>query len=121
MTKQFMPMKKNRPRTLQRVLQLSLPLVMFGAVAQAITVYNPINAQNVPDLVNNMVRAILGIVGAVTLFMFVYGGLMWMTSGGASSRIERGRNTLIWATIGLLVIFSSYAILNFIFGAISGR
>ncbi|MEK7584471.1 MAG: hypothetical protein AAB490_04445 [Patescibacteria group bacterium] len=117
-------MKKNNVRIIFGILGLSVFLIMYGAAAQAgpgpITVYNPITAKNVPDLVNNMVRAILGIVGAVTLFMFVYGGLMWMTSGGASNRIERGRNTLVWATIGLLVIFSSYAILNFIFGALSG-
>ena len=104
-----------------RALQLSVPLIMYGGFAQAVIVYNPIKAENVPDLVNTIVRGVLGVVGAITLFMFVYGGLMWMTSGGVSSRIERGRNTLVWATIGLLVIFSSYAILHFIFGAISGR
>ena len=116
-----MPMKKNNSRTMLRALQLSVPLIMYGGFAQAVIVYNPIKAENVPDLVNTIVRGVLGVVGAITLFMFVYGGLMWMPWGGLSSRIERGRNPLVWATIGLLVIFSSYAILHFIFGAISGR
>jgi len=85
-----------------------------------VKVYNPIEAESVPQLVNSIVKQILGIVGALALFMFVYGGVLWMTSGGNSSRLEKGRETLIWATIGLVIIFSSYAILNFIFASLTG-
>ena len=70
---------------------------------------------------NNIIRAILGIVGALALFMFIYGGMIWMTSGGNTSRIEKGKETLIWATIGLFIIFASYAILSFIFQALAGQ
>lgn len=85
------------------------------------SLYNPINATSVPELVNSIVKAILGMVGALALFMFVYGGMLWMTSLGNSQRIEKGKETLIWATIGLFIIFASYAILSFIFTALSGK
>jgi hypothetical protein len=88
--------------------------------AQTVNVVNPIQATSVPLLVNSVIRTILGVVGALALFMFVYGGVLWMTSGGNSTRIEKGKDTLIWATIGLFIIFASYAILNFILTALSG-
>ncbi len=86
-----------------------------------IPLQNPINATSVPELVNSIVKAILGMVGALALFMFVYGGMLWMTSAGNAQRIEKGKETLIWATIGLVIIFASYAILSFIFTALSGK
>ncbi|MBI4090880.1 MAG: hypothetical protein HY422_02550 [Candidatus Komeilibacteria bacterium] len=94
--------------------------ISFPVVAQVVDVVNPIEATSVPGLVNNAVKTILGIVGALALFMFVYGGMLWMTSGGNSGRIEKGKDTLIWATIGLFIIFASYAILNFILTALAG-
>ena len=110
------PLRKH----LIRLLLIYLLLLNSPAVqAVEIKIYNPIAAESVPELVNSLVRNILGIVGALALFMFVYGGVLWMTSAGNSQRVEKGRETLIWATIGLIVIFASYAILNFIFTSIA--
>lgn len=110
-------------RTLAASL-LTVALFLFFSFTSANaqpTVVNPLpNVTSVPGLINNVVKAILGIVGALALFMFVYGGMLWMTSGGNSSRIEKGKDTLIWATIGLFIIFASYAILNFILTALAG-
>lgn len=100
---------------------LILLLVYANTVLAAIPVENPIEAQSVPALVNSIVRTILGMVGALALFMFVYGGMLWMTSAGNTQRIEKGKETLTWAVIGLIIIFASYAILNFIFTALSGK
>ena len=103
------------------IVRIALFFTLIAATAHAqttvVTVVNPINATSVQGLVNNVIKTILGVVGALALFMFVYGGMLWMTSGGNSSRIEKGKDTLIWATIGLAIIFASYAILNFILTA----
>ena len=40
-----------------------------------------------------------------------------MTSAGNAQRIEKGRETLTWAAIGLVVIFASYALVNLILKA----
>ena len=52
--------------------------------------------------------------------MIVIGGVQWMTSGGNADRIRRGKDTLIWSIFGLLAIFVSYALIKFIFDALSG-
>ena len=71
-------------------------------------------------LIANIIKVVLGVVGSVALLMFVYGGFIWMIASGNNERVEKGKNILIWATIGLIVIFASYAMVEFIIKAIVG-
>lgn len=75
---------------------------------------NPINANSVPELVGNIINVALSIVGSLALIMFIYGGFTWMLAAGNEQAIEKGKNILTWATIGLVVIFASYSLVNFI-------
>lgn len=58
---------------------------------------------------------ILGIVGSLTLIMFVYGGFLFLFSGGNNDRVTKGKQTLINATIGLFIVFLSYMIVGLVF------
>ena len=49
----------------------------------------------------NAADYLFGILGAVALIFFIYGGLTWLTAGGSSERIEKGRKILIGAVIGI--------------------
>jgi hypothetical protein len=75
---------------------------------------NPINAESFQAVIGNVVDQILGIVGALALLMFIFGGLVWMTAAGNEQKITQGKNILMWSAIGLLVIFSSYALVKFV-------
>ena len=46
--------------------------------------------------------------------MFIYGGLVWMTAAGANEKVQKGKDILIWATVGLVIIFTSYALVRFV-------
>ncbi len=78
---------------------------------------NPLgnNVQDPQTLIGKVIIAALGIVGSIALLMFIYGGFVWMTAAGNQEMVTRGRNILIWAAIGLIVIFSSYALVKFVF------
>lgn len=78
---------------------------------------NPLegSAANPQQLIGKVIVAALGVVGSLALLMFIYGGFVWMTAAGNQEMVTRGRNVLIWATIGLIIIFSSYAIVKFVF------
>lgn len=80
----------------------------------AIVLPKPIDVDDPRILVGNIIKIALGLVGSLALVMFIYGGLMMMVSSGNSDLISKGRNTLIWAVLGLVVIFSSYTIINFV-------
>ena len=67
------------------------------------------------DLYARIIFSFMGVTGVIALLMFVIGGLQWMTAGGAADKVKKGKDTLIWAALGLILIFSSYAILRAIF------
>ena len=102
-------------------LTLILISLFFVNVAQATTVPlpNPLEGHDdIPVLVGSIINYVLGILGVLALVMFIYGGLIWMTSEGAPDKIKKGKDTLIWAILGLALIFFSYALLDFILGAL---
>jgi hypothetical protein len=63
-------------------------------------------------------NVLTGISGSVALLMFVYGGFLWLTSAGDSGKVEKGKEVIFAASLGLFVIFSAYAILSAIFRAL---
>lgn len=76
---------------------------------------NPLGTTATPQaLIGKVISAILGLVGSIALIMFIYGGFLWMTSAGNDKKISQGRDILLWSTIGLVVIFSSYALVKFV-------
>lgn len=85
------------------------------------SLYNPLGkSTTIQSLIARLIRAILGIVGALALLAFVWGGITWMTAGGNPKRVETGRTIIINATIGLLIIFFSYTLTNVFLQVISG-
>jgi hypothetical protein len=92
-----------------------------GQDASAIRLPNPLKGvDSVPALIGKVINSVLTVVGSLALVMFIYGGFTWMLSGGNSSSIEKGKNILIWAALGLVVIFISYALVNFVISTATG-
>ena len=58
-------------------------------------------------------RWILGIVGSLTLIMFIYGGFTFLVSAGSSDKVGQAKKIIVAAVIGLLIVFSSYLIIKF--------
>jgi hypothetical protein len=65
-------------------------------------------------IIGNVIKAALGIVGSIALLMMTYGGYRWLTAMGNSEKVEKGKDTLIWSALGLVVIFGAYAITSYI-------
>ena len=82
------------------------------------TINSPIAATSVQQLIGSIIQTVLGLVGALALIMFIYGGFTWLTSGGSADKITKGRNILMWATIGLAVIFASYSLVDLVLRAL---
>jgi hypothetical protein len=61
----------------------------------------------------NISNWILGVTGSVVLLFFIIGGLMFILSGGNTQTVEKGRDMLIGSVVGLVIIFTSYIIIQF--------
>lgn len=80
-----------------------------------IRLYNPLGADtDIPAFIGRGIRGVLGIIGAIALLMFIYGGVVWMTAGD-SKRVDDAKNIIKNSVIGLLLIFFSYNIIAIFF------
>lgn len=85
------------------------------------TLQNPLGSVSTPQqLIGKVINGFLGVTGSIALIVFIWGGFTWMTSAGSSEKVAHGKETIVWATIGLVVIFSAYAMVRFVFTDILG-
>jgi hypothetical protein len=66
--------------------------------------YGNCSLQDGLQVMVNVSVFVLGISGSVLLFMFVYGGMAWIFSAGRSDWVDKGKNTLVGALVGLTII-----------------
>lgn len=90
------------------------------------TTYNPNNAEycgdyELNDMVGKIIRVseiILGLVGSLALLFFIYGGVMFLISSGSQERVTQAKQIIVGAVIGIVIVFTSYMIINFVAGAL---
>ncbi|MDO8626443.1 MAG: pilin [Candidatus Magasanikbacteria bacterium] len=77
---------------------------------------NPLTKFRGPqDFLGNAIRVILSLIGALVLVMYIYGGLLWMTAAGNSEQTGKAKQILVWSTLGVAVMLSSYVLVTFLF------
>ncbi len=78
---------------------------------------NILQTTSLTGALGKILTTIIGIVGSIALVMFIYGGFLWMTSQGNSDKVSQAVRIMVWSSLGVMVILSSYAIVDFLFGA----
>lgn len=73
-----------------------------------------IKEDNLSEGSGTLIRQILSFSGIAFFLVMVYAGLLWMTAQGNTERVDKARNTLIAAGIGMVVVVSSFAVTNFV-------
>lgn len=81
---------------------------------------DPIGVTDVAVIVGFFIKTLLPLIGAVVLMLFLIGAITWILSGGNPEKVKKGRDTVVWAVLGAIVIIGSYVALKFIFGALTG-
>ncbi len=54
------------------------------------------------------------LVALLALAYLIWGGIKWVLSGGDKAKVDAARKTIIYAIVGLIFIFMSFFIVNFI-------
>ncbi len=59
-----------------------------------------------------VINYFLFFLGLVATIMVIYGGFLYVTSGIDDGNVEKGKNILIYAAIGIIIILISFALVN---------
>lgn len=78
----------------------------------------PVELVGTDGAFSRITNTILYIVGIIAVIMLVLGGIRYILSGGDSKKVTDAKNTIMYAIIGLIIAVFSYAIVNFVIGAI---
>jgi hypothetical protein len=62
----------------------------------------------------NVTIVILALSGTLLLFVFTYGGMVWIASNGRSDWVNKGKTAMIGGVVGVAIIFSGYAVIALI-------
>jgi hypothetical protein len=71
------------------------------------------------SIVENIIKWVVGFIVLISIFMFAYGGLTYLTAGGDESKVENAKKALVSALFGLLIAALSYAIVQLIIGFVA--
>ena len=72
------------------------------------------------EILGYIANGLLYPMGALAFLAFVIGGFTFILANGNEENIKKGKDIMLWAVIGLVVTFASYAILNFFLNALGG-
>ena len=119
-------MKQVAKTAAQIITGIGAALTLMAGKAMALTVEEGVElarADGVPaDLfvvIKQISTTVLGVVALISVIMLIYGGIRYIISGGDSKKVTDAKNTLLYAIIGLVICFLSYAIINFVITAIT--
>jgi hypothetical protein len=116
------------PKKLRRYTLIGAALFFAGtktAHAAPIDYFNSedLAGSNLPtetptQITLNILAAFLSIVGLIDVCIIIYAGFVILTSSGNPEKVKQGRDTIIWAVIGSIIILSALGIVLYLDSAI---
>lgn len=101
-----------------------VPNYVIDVGAEAKSVLNQVQADTAgqdkllgaPQIVGRLLGHAMFVLGSVALLVFVYAGIRWMVAigQGKGESAATAMKIILWAVIGLAIIFMSYIIMTYV-------
>ncbi|HCH34074.1 TPA: hypothetical protein DEW05_00885 [Candidatus Saccharibacteria bacterium] len=80
-----------------------------------------VSTDNIPQiggdkLIENVLNTAYFVAGVAAVIAIIMGGFWYVTSNGDASKVQKGKNAIIYASIGLIVIMFAFGITGFVVG-----
>ncbi|OGZ64042.1 MAG: hypothetical protein A3A98_03805 [Candidatus Staskawiczbacteria bacterium RIFCSPLOWO2_01_FULL_40_39] len=98
-------------------------LLGFGGVAAAevISIANPLGANSFGELIANITEYIFGLIAGLAVVMFLWAGILFLTSAGNPGQIEKAKKAALYAVIGLAIGLAGSGLIELVTNIISGN
>ncbi len=85
---------------------------------KSVIVFIPQDGASLTEIVQSILNWIFGIIGIVAVVMIIIGGFNFMTSAGDPGKVKKGKDTILYGIIGLVIAILAFAIVNFVINGI---
>lgn len=71
-------------------------------------------------VIGKIIQATLSLLGIIFIILMIYGGGLWMTAKGNEQQVDKAKDLITAAIIGLVIVVAAYAISYFVIKTIGG-
>jgi hypothetical protein len=71
------------------------------------------------QLIGRFIQILMSFIGSIALALYVWSGFLWMTASGNPDKITKAKTTMVWTTLGVLMMLASYMLASFLFSAVT--
>lgn len=96
-------------------------LILQLANAEEVVLESPIKWKTPGELIAAIIRYVLGFIGILAVAALIWGGFLYLTSGGNENQIKQAKSVITYAIVGLVLALASYIIVNTVIKAITGE
>ncbi len=70
--------------------------------------------KTIMPVIMNLIQVVLAMIGLIAVVVLVYGGIMFVTSTGDTSKVQKAKNIVIYAIVGIVAASLAFAIVHFV-------
>lgn len=74
-----------------------------------------VSQRTIDPIIANIIYLIISFLGVIFLILMIYGGYIWMTAMGDEKKVQRAKDMITAAIIGLIIISSAYIVTYYVF------
>ena len=64
--------------------------------------------------IGSIISVIIGFLGVLLVLYIIWAGFLWMTDGGEGKKVQKAKDMIKQAVIGIIIVFAAYAITSFV-------
>ncbi|MDP3964088.1 MAG: hypothetical protein Q8Q20_00295 [bacterium] len=76
---------------------------------------------SLPDIIVNIIGYVLSFIALIAVIMVIYGGFVWLTSGGNDERIASAKRAISSAIVGIVIVILAWAIVSFVVRGVANQ
>lgn len=89
-----------------------MPAKLFAATSFENPLTGKAKSMSLAESVGLIVRGLLGFAGVLAVIFVIIGGVRIIAAAGNEEQVKQGKQTLLWAVLGLVVAFGGYVVVN---------
>ncbi|HDQ23061.1 MAG TPA: hypothetical protein ENN28_03790 [Candidatus Uhrbacteria bacterium] len=77
-----------------------------------------LGTRDLRETIAMLLNQAMGLLGIIAVVVILYGGFVWMLSGGNEEKVKKAKDTMVSGIIGIVIVLTSFSLANFIINSI---